>query len=130
MNCQTRYQNDYFLLLLLLKLLFLLNNDFAYAISSGGVGICDADFKKFGCNKWAYTNENPDWAEAGSPQVIDRFACIDPDAGSRIMSWVKAPEKTALFAVRSSKEGKERKNDPIMYRPGGWYQPIHVLTMD
>ena len=40
MNCQTRYQNDYFLLLLLLKLLFLLNNDFAYAISSGGVGIC------------------------------------------------------------------------------------------
>ena len=130
MNCQTRYQNDYFLLLLLLKLLFLLNNDFAYAISSGGVGICDADFKKFGCNKWAYTNENPDWAEAGSPQVIDRFACIDPDAGSRIMSWVKAPEKTALFAVRSSREGKERKNDPIMYRPGGWYQPIHVLTMD
>ena len=72
---QKRLMLDYyccFLFLILIKQ----NN----AISSGDVGICDADFPKFGCaSGWGLADQTTN--QFGAVRVIeDRFKCLDADA--------------------------------------------------
>ena len=118
---QKRLMLDYyccFLFLILIKQ----NN----AISSGDVGICDADFPKFGCaSGWGLADQTTN--QFGAVRVIeDRFKCLDADAKTRIMSWAKAPEKTPNYVITTSRKG----NGPTKYKPGGMYQQIHVLALE
>ena len=99
---------------------------YVQALSSGAVGLCDADSSKWGCvSGWGLSDVHPSFGASGVRKVEDRFKCLDADAKERIMSWAKAPEKTPDYVVATSRNG----DGPTSYKPGGWYQKIHVLTL-